>query len=138
MNSSTAQIQAPPQHNPKLAIALVFICTILGAAAQILMKQGSQAPHADGVMGLITSIFTSPALFTGYACYGISTVMLMVALKFGELSVLYPVIALSYVWVTALSVMMYGEQLNLFKVLGLASVIAGVAVIGLGMRRRSA
>ena len=127
-----------PKSNPKLSVALVFLCTVLGAAAQILMKSGTQGQHAEGVVGLIAAIFTNRDLFIGYALYGLSTVVLVIALKYGELSLLYPVIALTYVWVTALSVMIYGEQLNLFKLLGLFSVIAGVAVIGLGMRRKPA
>jgi len=128
----------PNKRNPKLSVALVFLCTLLGAAAQILMKNGTQSQHAEGVVGLIVSIFSSRELFAGYALYGLSTVVLVIALKFGELSILYPVIALTYVWVTALSVIIYGEQINFFKLLGLISVISGVVVIGYGMRRRPA
>ena len=127
----------PRAINPKLSVALVFLCTVLGAAAQILMKGGSGAQQA-GLVGLITAIFTNVQLFCGYALYGLSTVVLVVALKYGELSILYPVIALTYVWVTGLSVILYGEQLNPYKVLGLLTVVAGVAVIGMGMRRRPA
>jgi len=137
MNSSASPSKAPTQSNPKLAITMVFLCTILGAAAQILMKQGSQAPHAEGVLGMLMAIFSNRDLFIGYALYGISTVLLTIAFKFGELSMLYPVIALSYVWVTTLSIYLYGEQLNVYKVLGLLSVMAGVGVIGLGMRRNA-
>jgi multidrug transporter EmrE-like cation transporter len=138
MTSNPALLKAPPQHKPRLAVALVFLCTILGTAAQILMKQGSQTPNADGPIGMFLAIFTNRDLFIGYVLYGLSTVMLTVAFKFGELSVLYPIIALSYVWVTALSVTVYGEQLNFFKTLGLLSVMAGVAVIGSGMRKTAA
>jgi len=127
-----------PQQNPKLSVALVFLCTILGAAAQILMKSGTQGQRAEGVVGLVTAIFTNRELFLGYALYGLSTVVLVIALKYGELSILYPVIALTYVWVTGLSVMIYGETLNPFKLLGLFTVISGVIVIGLGMRKRAA
>jgi multidrug transporter EmrE-like cation transporter len=129
---------SPPKRNPKLSIALVFICTLLGAAAQILMKNGTQGQSVEGVTALVVAIFTNGQLFLGYALYGLSTVALVVALKYGELSILYPVIALTYVWVTALSVMIYGEQINFFKLLGLLTVVAGVAVIGLGMRKRPA
>ena len=127
-----------PKPNPKLSVALVFLCTLLGAAAQILMKGGTQGQRAEGVVGLIVSIFTNRELFLGYALYGLSTVVLVIALKYGELSILYPVIALTYVWVTGLSVVIYGETLNPFKLLGLFTVISGVVVIGLGMRRRPA
>jgi multidrug transporter EmrE-like cation transporter len=127
-----------PKRNPKLSVALVFICTLLGATAQILMKSGTQGQSIDGLVGLITAIFTNGQLFLGYALYGLSTVVLVVALKYGELSILYPVIALTYVWVTALSVVIYGEHLNFYKMLGLVTVVAGVAVIGFGMRRQNA
>ena len=126
---------APPRHNQKLSIALVFLCTILGAAAQILMKTGTQSTDATGPLALIAAIFTNWHLFAGYALYGLSTVVLIVALKYGQLSILYPVIALTYVWVTILSVILFNEALNPFKLLGLTTVVLGVAVLGRGLQR---
>jgi multidrug transporter EmrE-like cation transporter len=121
-----------PKKARQFSILLVFLCTILGAAAQILMKAGSvEHPHS-GALGLLIAIFQNPKLFTGYACYGISTVVLVIALKYGELSILYPVIALTYVWVTGLSVMIYNESLTAWKVAGLSAVITGVIVLGRG------
>ena len=46
---------------------------------------------------------TNLPLLSGLVLYGLSTVLLVLALKDGELSLLYPVIALTYVWVTVLS-----------------------------------
>jgi multidrug transporter EmrE-like cation transporter len=126
-----------PQRNPKLSILLVLFCTVLGAAAQILMKSGAAAQQTPGVAGLVVAIFTNLQLFTGYALYGLSTVLLIMALKYGELSVLYPVIALTYVWVTILSVVLYHESLSPVKLLGLSTVVLGVAVIGRGMKKGS-
>jgi multidrug transporter EmrE-like cation transporter len=51
------------------------------------------------------------------------------------LSILYPVIALTYVWVTALSVMIFDESMNAFKMLGVALIVCGVAVLGRGGRK---
>lgn len=117
------------------SIVLVFICTILGAAAQILMKRGSMEHPAEGAAELAVAIFQSPQLFIGYALYGLNTVLLVVALKYGELSILYPVIGLTYVWVTGLSVLIYHENLNFWKVAGLCAIVAGVAVLGRASRR---
>lgn len=111
-------------------IALVFGCTLLGAAAQIFMKTGANTISHPGLWGIITS----PPLMTGYCLYGLSTLLLVVALKEGELSLLYPVIALTYVWVTILSVLIFHETLNPFKVLGIATIVAGVCVLGRGGR----
>jgi multidrug transporter EmrE-like cation transporter len=121
--------------NPRRSIFLVFLCTALGAAAQILLKAGTQSHPAEGLAALLIAIFTHPTLFAGYALYGLSTGLLIIALKYGELSILYPVIALTYVWVTALSVLIYNESLNPFKILGLATVVLGVAILGRGARK---
>ena len=56
---------------------------------------------------------------------------MIVALKYGELSILYPVIAMTYVWVTILSVMIYSESVNSWKLAGLTSIVLGVGVLGL-------
>jgi multidrug transporter EmrE-like cation transporter len=123
---------------PRLSIALVFLCTLLGAAAQILMKSGAQAQQNSGLAAMAMAIFTNWHLFLGYSLYGLSTAVLIVALKYGELSILYPVIALTYVWVTGLSVILYNETLNAFKMIGLATVVVGVGVLGRGLQKGAA
>lgn len=110
---------------------LVSLCTIFGAAAQILMKTGTRGlPAAGGIADTIHGIFTNPYLFAGYAMYGISAVLLILALRHGELSILYPVIALTYVWVAILSVVIFHEHMPPMRIAGIATVVAGVAVLG--------
>jgi len=94
------------------------------------MKAGASEHPSDGTLQLVAAIFQNWKLFVGYACYGLNAVMLTFALKFGELSLLYPVIALTYVWVTGLSVLIYHERLTSFKVVGLMLVITGVGIMG--------
>jgi drug/metabolite transporter (DMT)-like permease len=112
------------------SMMLVFSCTILGAAAQILMKVGMARfePH-------LLSIATNVPLMAGYVLYGINTLMLVLALKEGELSMLYPIIALTYVWVTLLSYALLHEPPNLYKNLGIATIVLGVGVLGRGGRK---
>jgi multidrug transporter EmrE-like cation transporter len=107
-------------------VALVFGCTVLGAAAQVLMKIGSAVLASPDLFAILTSV----TLLAGYSLYGLSTALLVLALRDGQLSVLYPVVSLTYVWVTALSVMLFKEPLNAFKVLGVAAIMAGVTVLG--------
>jgi multidrug transporter EmrE-like cation transporter len=82
-------------------------------------------PHA-------AAILTNVPLIAGYALYGINTLMLVLALREGQLSMLYPIIALTYVWVTLLSYLLLNEPANLFKNLGIATIVAGVTVLGRG------
>lgn len=124
------EAKTDPKAARKLAIGIVFVQTLLGAAAQILMKGGTQQQPGDGVVEIFMAIFSSPQLFAGYALYGLSALLMIAALKYGELSILYPVIAMTYVWVTILSVMIYSESVNTLKIAGLTSIVLGVAVLG--------
>jgi drug/metabolite transporter (DMT)-like permease len=125
-----------PAKAKKVSTLLVCLCTVIGAAGQMLMKAGAQAQTQDDALHMLLAIFRTPALFAGFALYGLSAALLVVALKYGELSILYPVIALTYVWVTALSVIFYSETFNPTKMLGLGAVVLGVAVLGMSGKPR--
>ncbi len=113
------------------AVGLVLCCRLLGAGAQVLIKSGANAlPHPS-----VLQMITSPWLLGGYCLYGMSTVLLVLALKKGQLSLLYPVISLTYVWVTILSVMVFREVMNPFKLAGIVLIVAGVGVLGLDGRK---
>ncbi len=112
-------------HHALRPVALVTLCTVLGAAAQLLIKLGMAhfSPRA-------ADIATNYPLVTGYSLYGLNTVLLVLALREGELSMLYPIIALTYVWVTLLSYTLLHEPVNLFKNAGIAAIVLGVAILG--------
>ena len=116
--------------SPLKGVVLVFACTILGAAAQLLMKMGMAHFRPD-----LAALVTNLPLIAGYALYGINTVLLVLALRDGELSTLYPIIALTYVWVTLLSYTLLGEKSNSFKNAGIVIIMAGVAILGRGERK---
>jgi drug/metabolite transporter (DMT)-like permease len=124
-----------PKSSPEAqrrAIWLVVFCTFLGAGAQILMKMGADYTKTHpGIAGMITN----PVLIAGYALYAVVTILIVVAYKDGELSVLYPLISLSYVWVAVLSVFIFHDTLNAYKLIGVAVIICGVAVIGRGTKQ---
>lgn len=138
--AQTSDTALPSKRNRFKGNIMVVGCTVLGAAAQMLIKRGTtmMPPLVDPAAGsalaqapmIAWKILTNLPLFGGLACYGISTILLVLALRYGELSVLYPIIALTYVWVTILSVGFLGESLNAFKFLGLVFIVLGVAVLG--------
>lgn len=127
--TETVQISDNPVR--RQPVGLVFCCTILGAAAQILMKTGANHLAQPGLIGMATNV----PLMAGYCLYGLSTLLLVLALKDGELSLLYPVIALTYVWVTVLSFVVFHEDINPWKLVGIVLIVSGVAVLGKGGRR---
>ena len=128
VTDSTQISEQPARRQP---VGLVFCCTILGAAAQILMKTGANHMPQPGLVGMATNL----PLMGGYCLYGLSTLLLVVALKDGELSLLYPVIALTYVWVTVLSFLIFHDDINPWKLTGIVLIVLGVAVLGKGGKR---
>ena len=121
----TTAISQPDEKARRNSFLLVFTCTILGAAAQLLIKTGMNhfSPHW---MALVTNL----PLVAGYTIYGINTLMMVLALKNAEMSMLYPIIALTYVWTTLLSYTVLGEPSNLYKNIGIVTIVLGVAVMG--------
>src|SRR5712671_2197143 len=110
--------------------------TVLIAAAQALIKSGTGDLASGGsLLDTAIGILTTPKLFAGYALYGVVTVMMVLALRHAELSLIYPVIALSYVWVSVLSVVVFHEEMNPYKLAGVVVIISGVAILGNGQER---
>ena len=116
----------------KKALFIVVGCTLIGAMAQVLIKSGASHLTHSGFLGAILGILTNPLLLSGYCLYGVFAALLVYALRHGELSILYPVIALTYVWVSILSVVIFHESMNTMKALGIVVIVIGVAVLGRG------
>ena len=115
----------------KWAILLVAFTTFLNAAAQILFKLGVEKFSEFSLFSLLTNYF----LILGFALYGISAVLLIYALRHGELSILYPVVALTFIWVSLLSHQYIdGDFMNLEKWGGVFLIFLGVSSIGVGSR----
>jgi len=111
---------------------MIVAFTIFSAAAQVLLKFGTiQLKLHPSFTGLLTNF----PLLGGLALYGIGAGLMVIALRHGELSVLYPLISLSYVWVAVLSVVVFGEIMNVYKVTGICAIMAGVAVLGSGAHK---
>jgi drug/metabolite transporter (DMT)-like permease len=134
LSSITVSPDAPvvDPHKRRQAALIVACCTLLIAVAQILIKIGANRLSHAGLMETLIGIFTIPPLLTGYCLYGVFTVLFVYALRHGEVSVLYPIIALGYVWVTILSAMVFHETINPMKIVAVAIIVAGVSVLGWG------
>ena len=143
MTSSTV-LEAPldTRGAARRSYLLVFSCTVIGAAAQMLIKTGagqlgSHITLVDVlrdpllVLRFGLGIASNPKLFCGYCLYGVNTFLMALALKGRELSRLYPIIALTYVWVTVLSLFFLSEHMNFFRAIGIAFIVGGVSVLGL-------
>ena len=109
---------------------IVAACTVLNAVAQLLFKLAVR-----NLVYTPAGLITNFPLIGGLACYGLFMIAMVLALREGELSMMYPIIALSYVWVTLLSYGLLKEPPNLFKNLGITTIVVGVAILGRGGKK---
>ncbi|MBS1267244.1 MAG: 4-amino-4-deoxy-L-arabinose-phosphoundecaprenol flippase subunit ArnE [Candidatus Woesearchaeota archaeon] len=110
-----------------LSIIYVVIGCMAGAYASILMKKG-----ADSLEFNIKSLFNNKHLINGVLIYGMGTILYIIALRGGELSILYPLNSTTYIWVALLSQKILGEKMNTYKWLGILFILIGVSFIGIG------
>lgn len=127
---TTTASQSDSASARRRAAIVVSACTVLNAVAQLLFKLASRHLVLTPV-GLATNV----PLIAGCACYGLFTIAMVLALREGELSMLYPIIALSYVWVTLLSYFLLKETPNLYKDMGIVTIVVGVAILGRGGKK---
>ena len=96
---------------------------MLAALGQVLFKFG-----ATGRSTLID--FVNPAIASGLLCYGLGTVLWIVALSKAPLTMVYPFTALTFVIVYAAGVMFFGEATSARSLAGLAMILGGLFLVG--------
>ena len=123
---------------------MVICCTLFASAAQILLKIGMLHPlpavdpsHLSTFVDLIFALATNVPLIVGFGFHACNALLLILALKDGELSILWPIYALSYVWVGLLSMHFFGDRMNTWKGAGIALIIVGVSLLGRASQRQA-
>jgi len=107
---------------------LVLVASFIGSFGAVFLKMGSAKLH-DGLAQIVNY-----RLAAGVAFYLLSTCFFVVAIRNGELTVLYPLVSLGYVWTMLWSRLFFKEPLTRQKFLGLFLILVGVSFIGMGNR----
>jgi len=110
---------------PLSSILLVLFGSVVGSFGAVFLKSG-----AVRLTGL-RSLFNWRLAF-GVGLYLGSSVFYALGIRHGQLSVLFPMVAAGYVWTLLWSRLFFHEQFSRTKLAGLALVLAGVVLVGLG------
>jgi uncharacterized membrane protein len=105
-------------------VLLVLFCAVLGAFGQVFFKlaSGNFALSVEGVL-------KNWKFLVGTFLYASSALLFVYSLKYGNLSLLYPLIATSYIWVALLSFFILKEPISLLNISGVLLIISGIALI---------
>lgn len=110
------------------AIGLVLLACFLGSLGPIMLKKAS-----NDISFKIKSITKNYYLIGGILFYALGTALFIPALRGGELSILYPLVSTTYLWVSLWSIKFLNEKMNKQKWAGVIIIIVGVVFIGLGI-----
>lgn len=80
----------------------------------------------------ISNTYGIIALLLGFALYGVGALVMIVAYKYGKLSVFQPMLSLNYVLSIVLAATILNEKVTLIKCVGILIIIAGVICIAGG------
>lgn len=109
------------------AVGLVLVSSLIGAFGPVFLKRAS----GRFSLNLIEQI-KNKWLIAGLGCYGVSVLIYIPALKGGELSVIYPLVSISYVLAALYSMWLLKEKMTALKWSGIALIMMGITLVGLG------
>ena len=102
----------------KQGILLMLISSICVCIGQLLWKLSADR-------GMIYMVM-------GFLFYGIGALVMIIAYKYGELSVLQPMLSLNYVLSIILAALVLHESITVFKCIGVLIIVSGVIMIAGG------
>jgi drug/metabolite transporter (DMT)-like permease len=115
---------------PLSSMAWVVAGSFIGSFGAAFLKSGAQRLERN-----VRSFVTNWRLAAGVAAYLVSSAFFVFGNKEGELSVLYPLVSLGYLWTLLWSRLFFGERVTRFKLVGLGLILVGVSLIGIGSSR---
>jgi drug/metabolite transporter (DMT)-like permease len=102
----------------KKGILLMLISALCACFGQLLWKLS-----VDGGIYL---------LIAGFLLYGVGAFIMLIAFRFGSLSVLQPMLSINYVLSIFLAATILKEQITMLKVIGVIVIMIGVVFIAGG------
>lgn len=115
---------------------LLFASIVLGSGGQLFLKlaadsTGSEVYSRGNLLRLVGNLLVNRYFLGGALLFVGSMLLWLLVIARMELSRAYPTVSLSYFFVFAASVFLFGELVTVFKVIGLTAILLGVALINI-------
>jgi len=108
--------------NTIVAISLMTIGSVFNAIAPIILKRNKT--EFKNIFNLINPYFLGGLFF-----YGLAYIVTLPPLKEGDVGMLYPIMALTYVWSYFLGVVYLKEKKSYQKLIGVGIIIIGIIIL---------
>lgn len=117
-----------------VSFGLIFTGVMLNAAAQILMKAGTNSIgffefSRDNIVPIGWKLATEWHIVVALLCYALSVVIWVLALSRVPVSIAFPMLSMAYVVNAVAAWYLLGEAFNPTKLVGMGVIILGVIII---------
>jgi len=117
-----------------VTFALLMTGVLLNAAAQLLLKAGTNAVgqfefSAQNIIPVGMKLALEPHIVGGLACYVFSVAIWIVGLSRVPVSIAYPMLSVGYIVNALAAWYLFGESLTAQKLVGIAFIICGVFLV---------
>jgi multidrug transporter EmrE-like cation transporter len=106
-----------------VSFSLILVGVLLNAAAQLLLKAGTNA------MPLGLRLAIESHILAGLACYVVSVVVWIVALSRVPVSIAYPMLSIGYVVNAIAARYLLGEAVTPMRLVGIGIIVFGVFIV---------
>jgi multidrug transporter EmrE-like cation transporter len=114
---------------PVSSMLLVLAASFVGSFGAVFLKSGAGRLHRN-----LKTLLLNWHLASGVALFLISSFFFVLGVRKGELSILYPMVSLGYIWTLFWSRLFFHEPFTRNKFLGLGLILVGIIVLNLGNR----
>ena len=114
------------------AIALVLVSSLLISIAQIMYKLAADRLVFTNILTYLTNY----PFIIGFFVYGAAGILLVYSFKGGEVTVLYPLFASTYIVVILISKFIFHETITSHKWIGVILIMLGITLISIGSKKK--
>jgi drug/metabolite transporter (DMT)-like permease len=117
------------------SLFLVLASVAAGVSGQLCLKAGMDRVGALSATGAIAifqtalRVVTTPLVFVGLSFYVLGAAFWLLVLSKLDLSLAYPMLALTYVLIPLAAQFVLGEQVPMLRWLGVGIIFVGVIVV---------
>ena len=108
------------------SMLLVLAASVIGSFGAVFLKFGAHRITRNPLSFLNLPLALGVALYLG------SSVFYFMGLRGAQLSILYPLVSLGYIWTLLWARLFFHESITRQKIMGLGLILFGVVLVGMG------
>jgi len=121
---------------PAIDLIITILAILIGSVGQLMMKMGLTtfcsrfgALNMSNIWIRIPSVVATPQIIMAIICFLISAALWMVVISKRDLSLIYPFIALSHLFIAIMAYTILHEHFGPWRIAGIVVIVIGVLIL---------